>query len=48
MTLKGELIALGKAVMSADEIKSFKKGIAVKTDSVIMNIDTYPKYEKIN
>ena len=48
MTLKGELIALGKAVMSADEIKSFKKGIAVKTDSVIMKIDTYPKYEKIN
>jgi H/ACA ribonucleoprotein complex subunit 4 len=48
MTLKGEIIALGKAVMSAEEIKTAKKGVAVKTDSVIMNVGTYPPYKKIN
>ena len=48
MSLKGELIALGKTVLSSDEIKSFKKGVAVKTDSVIMNTGTYPTYKKIN
>ena len=48
MTLKGELIALGRSVLSAEEIKIFKKGIAVKTDSVIMSLGTYPQYKKIN
>jgi H/ACA ribonucleoprotein complex subunit 4 len=47
MTLKGEIIALGKAVLSADEIKTAKKGVAIKTDSVIMNVGTYPPYKKI-
>ncbi len=48
MTLKGEIIALGKSVLSSDEIKSLKKGVAVKTDSVIMKTGTYPAYKKIN
>ena len=48
MTLKGELIALGKSVLSAEEIKAVKKGVAVKTDSVIMNLGTYPQYKRIN
>lgn len=48
MTLKEELIALGKAVLSSDEIKAVKKGVAVKTDSVVMDIGTYPAYKKIN
>ena len=48
MTLKGELIALGKSVLSAEEIKAVKKGVAIKTDSVIMNLGTYPQYKRIN
>lgn len=48
MTLKGEIIALGKSVLSSEDIKSIKRGVAVKTDSVIMNIGTYPTYKKVN
>ncbi len=48
MTLKGELIALGKSVLSADEIKTSNRGVAIKTDSVVMGIGTYPTYKKIN
>ncbi len=45
-TLKNELIGLGTAQMSAKKIMESTKGIAVKIDSVIMNIDTYPRIEK--
>ncbi len=45
-TLKGELIALGRAVAGSDEITGGRKGVVVKTDSVIMKIGTYPKYAK--
>lgn len=45
-TLKGELIGLGKATLSSREILGGKKGIAIKTDSVVMKTGTYPKYEK--
>lgn len=48
MSLKGEIIALGKTVLSSEDIKFTKKGVAVKTDSVIMNIGTYPEYKRIN
>jgi H/ACA ribonucleoprotein complex subunit 4 len=46
LSLKGELIAYGKAVMTTDEIINSKKGCAVKTDSVFMSDGTYPKYTK--
>ncbi len=36
LTLKDELICLGKALMSSEEIKKAKKGIAVKVDKVFM------------
>lgn len=45
-TLKGELIGLGNAVLSSEDIKRGKKGIAVKTDSVVMKTGIYPKYQK--
>ena len=48
MTLKGEMIALGNSVLSSDEIKTARKGVAVKTDSVIMKQGTYPAYKKAN
>ncbi|HDP73496.1 MAG TPA: RNA-guided pseudouridylation complex pseudouridine synthase subunit Cbf5 [Candidatus Woesearchaeota archaeon] len=46
MSLKGELIAYGKAAMSTEEIAKSKRGCAVKTDSVFMSEGTYPKYTK--
>lgn len=42
-TLKGELVALGKALMDAKEIMEAQKGIAVKTMRVIMSPGVYPK-----
>jgi len=42
-TLKDELIALGKAKMSTEEILEKDHGIAVKTERVIMQPGTYPK-----
>jgi H/ACA ribonucleoprotein complex subunit 4 len=45
-TLKGELIALGRALESSQEAIKMHKGIIVKTDSVIMPIGTYPRYIK--
>jgi len=43
LTLKGELIALGKAKMSTEEILEKDHGIAIKTERVIMQPGTYPK-----
>ncbi len=42
ITLKGELVALAKSAMTSDDM-SRKKGLAAKTDSVIMQRDVYPK-----
>ena len=42
LTLKGEIVAIGKASMTSAEMKR-KKGIAVKTDRVLMKKGTYPK-----
>jgi len=42
MTLRGELAALGKSVMSAEEAMD-KKGIAAKTDRVIIGHGIYKK-----
>lgn len=47
MTLKNELVALGKAAMSCREMLE-KEGVAVVTGTVIMERDTYPKVWKIN
>ncbi len=42
-TVKGELVALGKANMSSEQIMEAKKGIAVKTSRVIIEPRLYPK-----
>jgi len=47
MTLKEELILVGKAKMSTDEIMSAERGIAVKTEQVFMDIGLYPKIDKV-
>ncbi len=43
MTLKGELVALGKALMSTEEVLSSDRGVAFKTVRVIMERGVYPK-----
>lgn len=42
-TLKGELVAIGKALLTSKEMYKGKKGIAIKTDRVLMKKGTYPK-----
>lgn len=44
MTLKGELIALGRAKLSSGEIKSRAKGIAAELERVIMKRGIYPRF----
>ncbi|MEM1657681.1 MAG: RNA-guided pseudouridylation complex pseudouridine synthase subunit Cbf5 [Candidatus Jordarchaeales archaeon] len=46
LTLKGELVALGTAMMTLDEVMREKRGIAVKTKRVVMEKGTYPKLWK--
>ncbi len=41
-TLKGELVALGKALKNAEEIAKMEKGIVVKTTRVIISRGIYP------
>lgn len=42
-SLKGEIIALGEASMTSDEIKGNDKGIAVNIKRLIMKPNTYPR-----
>jgi len=44
LSLKGELVAIGRAVLDSKEILERNKGIAVKTDKVLMKKGTYPKF----
>jgi len=46
LTLKGELIGVGKALKTSDEMSNMKKGLVVKTDTVVMEKGTYPKMWK--
>ena len=46
MSSKGELVAIGKAMLSTDEMGSLSKGFACSTDRVIMKQGTYPKLWK--
>lgn len=43
MTLKNELVALGKAILNSEEIIRKDKGLAVKTDKVFMQPGIYKK-----
>lgn len=43
MTLKDELVALGKAVMTSGEMLNSSKGIAIDVEKVFMPRDWYPK-----
>jgi len=43
MSLKDELVALGVAVMTSEQVMTEEKGFAVKTKKVFMKPGTYPK-----
>jgi H/ACA ribonucleoprotein complex subunit 4 len=47
-TLKGEIIALGDANMTSEEIRENEKGIAFNIKRLIMKPDTYPRGWKSN
>lgn len=46
LTLKGEAVALAKAVASTEDIVNMEHGIVAKTERVIMTRDTYPRVWK--
>lgn len=41
-TLKGELVAIGRALVSSEELKGMGKGLVARSDRVIMRPGTYP------
>ncbi len=45
-TLKGELVALARALMNTQEIMALERGLAAKTVRVVMPADTYPRMWK--
>lgn len=45
-TLKGEAVALGRALMATREMLDQEKGVAVKTERVLMERGTYPSLWK--
>ena len=45
-TLKGELVALARALMGTEQMIKDERGLAAKTVRVIMPTDTYPKLWK--
>ena len=45
-TLKGELVALSRALMGTEQMMKDEGGLAAKTVRVIMPTDTYPKLWK--
>jgi len=47
MTLKDELVGLGKCQMNTKEIKESEKGLAVKIEKVFMNPEVYPKIKSL-
>ena len=46
LSLKGELIALGKALKTSSEILKIDHGILIKTERVIMDKGTYPSWNE--
>ncbi|MCX8172950.1 MAG: hypothetical protein N3D09_05010 [Archaeoglobaceae archaeon] len=46
LTAKGELVALGRALMSAESMIELKKGFVVDVERVIMDRGVYPSVWK--
>ncbi len=46
LTSKGELVAIGKALLPADEMRRLRRGLASTTERVVMKAGTYPRLWK--
>jgi len=46
MSAKNELVAVGRALLSTDEMRSLHRGLASTTERVVMRAGTYPKLWK--
>lgn len=46
LTGKGEIVAIGKALLSTAEVQAAKKGLAFSTERVVMRQGTYPRLWK--
>ena len=46
MSPKQELVAIGKALLSSDEVRSQRRGLASTTERVVMTAGTYPRMWK--
>jgi len=46
LTGKGELVAIGEALMTTEEITGAQKGLAFSVRRVVMKLGTYPKLWK--
>jgi len=46
LTLKGELVALGRALLDTEQILAAEHGFAVKVERVTMDQDIYPKWQR--
>ncbi len=48
LTLKNELVAIGEAQMTSEEIMNNEKGLSIKVNKVFMDPETYPHYKREN
>lgn len=48
LTMKGELVGIGTALMGSDEILAADGGLAVAVSTVLMDLGTYPKWRRPN
>jgi H/ACA ribonucleoprotein complex subunit 4 len=46
MSAKGELVAIGKALVSTEEVRGLQRGLASTTERVVMKAGTYPRLWK--
>jgi H/ACA ribonucleoprotein complex subunit 4 len=46
MSAKGELVAIGEALVPSDEMRSLQRGLASTTERVVMKAGTYPRLWK--
>jgi len=46
-SLKGEAVALGKAILNTSEILEVESGLVAETNKVLMERGTYPSYKKL-
>lgn len=46
LSLKGELVAIGRAVMNSEEMTKARKGLAINTDRVLLKKGIYPAWKK--